>query len=52
MSADFFKGLQYWQELTGDSAGNSVLVYGGIENQQRSKGQVVGWKDAPKSVEL
>lgn len=52
MNADFFRGLQYWQELTGDSAGNSVLVYGGTENQQWSKGQVIGWKNTYKIFDI
>jgi len=45
MNPDFFKGLQYWQNLAGSSADHSVLVYGGTEKQQWSKGQVIGWKD-------
>jgi predicted AAA+ superfamily ATPase len=50
MHADFFKGLQYWQELTDDSTDHSVLVYGGVENQGWSKGRVIGWKDIHKIV--
>jgi len=45
INPDFFKGLHYWQNLTGYPADNSVLVYGGAENQQWSKGQVLSWKN-------
>jgi hypothetical protein len=45
MNADFFKGLQYWQELTDASTDHSVLVYGGMETQRWSKGRAIGWKD-------
>ena len=44
MNSDFFKGLQYWQNLAGSLSDHSVLVYGGTEKQQWSKGQVIGWK--------
>jgi uncharacterized protein len=47
MNTDFFNGLQYWQNLTGDSVDNSVLIYGGSEKQKWSKGRVIGWKDTP-----
>lgn len=52
MNPDFFKGLQYWQNLTGDESENSVLVYGGTASQRWSKGRVLGWKDTPKIFEL
>lgn len=43
--ADFFKGLNYWNKISGNKGRNSYLVYGGVENQKRSYGNVVGWKD-------
>lgn len=52
MNADFFRGLQFWQDLTGAGSDHSVLVYGGTEMQRWSKGRVVGWKDTPKICEL
>ncbi|MBN2092358.1 ATP-binding protein [candidate division KSB1 bacterium] len=48
MNADFFKGMQFWQNLTGHAASDSKLIYGGIEEQQWAKGQVIGWKDVQK----
>ncbi|MDZ7341488.1 MAG: DUF4143 domain-containing protein [candidate division KSB1 bacterium] len=52
LNADLFKGLQFWQELTGDSPSNSGLVYGGNETQRWSKGLVYSWKNIPKICEL
>ena len=43
--SDFFKGLKYWQELTSCSTDQLALVYGGIENQHWSPGEVIGWKN-------
>jgi len=42
--ADFFKGLNRWIILAGDMAGESALIYGGDENQQRSGVRVYGWQ--------
>lgn len=44
LSQDQFKGLQFWQELTGN-AGKALLVYGGEQAQQRTVAQVVPWRD-------
>ncbi|NIA30959.1 MAG: DUF4143 domain-containing protein [Actinobacteria bacterium] len=44
----FFNGLHYWQKLTDCSTDQLALVYGGIENQQWSKGRVFGWKNVPQ----
>jgi hypothetical protein len=44
LSQDQFKGLQFWQELTGN-AGKTLLVYGGEQAQQRTVAQVVPWRN-------
>jgi hypothetical protein len=44
LSQDQFKGLQFWQELTGN-AGKVLLVYGGEQAQQRTVAQVVPWRN-------
>jgi hypothetical protein len=44
LSQDQFKGLQFWQELTGN-AGKALLVYGGEQAQQRTVAQVVPWRN-------
>jgi len=35
---------------SGESADHSLLIYGGLEKQKWSKGQVLGWKDTPHIV--
>jgi predicted AAA+ superfamily ATPase len=40
---DFYKGLEYYQNLAGASAPTAYIVYGGNEIQKRSKGTVLSW---------
>ncbi len=47
-SMSYFKGLAYWNKLADADPKNSFVVYGGDENQQRSKGNIVSWKDTDK----
>ena len=42
---DLFKGLAYFEKLS-DREHTKTLVYGGDDNQKRSQGTVVSWKDA------
>lgn len=45
ITGDHFKGLKYWQQLSGDKAHNSFLIYGGTENQVRTNGNALGWQN-------
>lgn len=45
INADFFKGLTYWQTLSGEKPENSYLIYGGDHVQQRQAASVLGWRD-------
>ena len=45
-----FAGLDYWSKLTGADADTGYLVYGGRENQHRSKGRVLGWRSLGELV--
>jgi len=47
---DFFKGLNFWQQLTGAEAKNCFLVYGGQDEQQRSQGHILGWNNSGKCI--
>lgn len=40
----FFKGLKYFNEISGTPLDHSYLIYGGDEKQERSSGNVIGWK--------
>lgn len=51
ISANFFKGLRYWQKLTGSSSKYSYLVYGGLENQRWPAGRVFGWKNVSRIMD-
>lgn len=39
----YFKGLDYWNDLAQVSPENGYVIYGGKENQRRSKGNIVSW---------
>jgi predicted AAA+ superfamily ATPase len=45
ISHSFFKNVRYWAELAGADEKESVVIYAGDENQKRSAGRVVSWKD-------
>lgn len=42
---DFFDGLKYWKKLAGTKEFNPYLIYNGDENQKRTYGKVVSWKN-------
>ncbi len=46
LSSDMLNTLQSWQMMSGDTADDSYVVYGGDEMQRRSSCTVVGWRDA------
>lgn len=41
---DFFNGLRYWSRVTNKVNIRPYLIYNGKEHQQRSFGEVIGWK--------
>lgn len=45
INSDFFEGLNFFNEVAGIPPKNSFLVYGGEENQKRSSGNVLSWKN-------
>lgn len=46
IASDFFRGLDYWNNLADGNPRDSYLVYASEQNQIRKKGNVLGWKDA------
>lgn len=44
IAPDFFKGLNYFEELHQEGEIKKALVYGGDQSQARSIGHVVAWK--------
>lgn len=45
INQDYFKGLEFWQKLAGDTAGKAWLVYGGDSRQIRSDVTVLPWHE-------
>ena len=49
INSDWLKGLKYWQALTKQLDGNSYVIYGGDEVQNRSEGIVIqSWREISK----
>ena len=45
INKDYFKGLEFWQKLAGEMAGQSWLVYGGDTRQMRSDVTALPWHE-------
>jgi len=43
INKDYFKGLEFWKKLAGETAGKAWLVYGGDSRQIRSGVSVLPW---------
>ncbi len=41
----FFKGIQYYQKLSGINTDSCYLIYGGSETRSQSDAMVLSWKD-------
>lgn len=51
IASDFFKGLSYWNDLAQTPADRGYLIYGGLQGQLRSAGNVLGWREAAHLVD-
>ncbi len=40
---DYFKGLDFWNRLSGADPERGWVVYGGEDDQPRARGRVIGW---------
>lgn len=48
--SEHFKNLELFQKISGVSADNCYLIYGGAEAQNRTKARVRGWKDLAELI--
>ena len=48
INTDFFKGLDYWNSLSGFNSKDSVIVYAGNREQSRDRGRVVNYLSVHK----
>jgi len=46
ITSDYFKGIDYWQGLTGQN--NSFIIYAGKDEQKRSKCHILPWNNISK----
>lgn len=47
LQSGFFKGLQYFNNLTDTKPKDSYLIYGGSQNLESDHGQVRSWQNIP-----
>ncbi len=45
LQASFFKGLQYFNKLSGNDPANGYIVYGGEQHLEGEHGNVRGWRE-------
>jgi predicted AAA+ superfamily ATPase len=45
---DYFKGLDYFLKISGNTASNPYVIYGGGDSQHRSKAEIIPWSDLDK----
>lgn len=45
ITGDYFKNIKYWCNLAKIDMGESYIVYGGLKNQKRSTGHIIGFKN-------
>ncbi|GMR21688.1 MAG: ATP-binding protein [Gammaproteobacteria bacterium] len=45
INRDYFKGLDFWRKLAGETAGPAWLVYGGDTRQMRSDVTILPWNE-------
>ena len=46
ISSDYFHGLTYWNRISDSDPKNGIIIYAGMEKQQRSQGNIIGWKES------
>jgi len=51
ISFDFFKGLEYYQKLSGLPSESFYLIYGGTTKQIRSSAKVLGWNQLAELID-
>jgi hypothetical protein len=44
VSDDYFRGLDYYNKISGNIGENSYVIYGGDGKQDRKKGKVRSWR--------
>ena len=51
ITSDYFKGLNYYNNLSQGSRENSYVIYGGNLKQQRTQGNIFGWRYLHNSID-
>ncbi len=49
-NTDYFKGIEYWNKLSGNLPENSYVIYGGNDTMSFNKGNLISWKSFPDKI--
>ncbi|MFO7599006.1 MAG: DUF4143 domain-containing protein [Candidatus Desulfacyla sp.] len=52
VSGDFFKGLRFWEKISGADPRRMHLVYAGLMDQTRRDGNVLSWKSFANTLPM
>lgn len=52
VNPDFFTALEKWNEISQTSPEDNFIIYGGENNQKRSKGNVVSWSSIAQKIKI
>lgn len=50
INPSFFTSLAAWSKLSGSNPEDSIIIYGGEQNQTRSQGKVISWTHTTKII--
>ncbi|MDD4644729.1 MAG: ATP-binding protein [Bacteroidales bacterium] len=51
-STSYFKTIQYWKKISGDTLCNPIVVYGGKTDQSTTDGMLIGWQNMTKLFDM
>lgn len=51
-SPDYFKGLKYWNKISGNSPENAFVIYGGDSEFSTEHGQLMSWRSLGRLFEV
>ncbi len=52
INTDFFKGLKYWNDISGTNSKDNIIVYAGDREQRRDRGRVINFLSIHKVLSV
>lgn len=51
VTREYFKGLEYYTQLSAEKTKNAYIVYAGDQKQISKRGHVLGWQYLPEEMQ-